>query len=208
MKNGFFLFLGLFAALAISWGGLTLGVHSQLDSLVPYYDAVEGKAFPEALTGQAARGLLVYQDLGCISCHTQQVRREGLGSDIERGWGERQSWARDYIFQSRVQLGALRAGPDLSNVGSRITDPAELYELLYHGGSAMPAYPFLFRTPPDGADLSGAMSLEDASGDPVVPTDRARDLVAYLLDLTHPYNYAPEVADNTVSAETEEAAQE
>ena len=39
--------------------------------------------------GIAARGQLVYADLGCAQCHTQQVRRPDFGSDQERGWGER-----------------------------------------------------------------------------------------------------------------------
>ena len=113
MKNGPIFFFCLLGALTFSWVGLALSSHRQLAGLVPYYDANEAKAFPEPLSGVATRGLLVYQDLGCASCHTQQVRRADLGNDIDRKWGTRQSWARDYIYQNRVQLGEVRVGPDL-----------------------------------------------------------------------------------------------
>jgi cytochrome c oxidase cbb3-type subunit 2 len=105
MKNGPLFFLGLFFALALSWAGLLLGTHAQLGDLAPHFDELEGKAFPQRASGIAARGLLVYQDLGCAACHTQQVRRPGFGADKERGWGDRQSVARDYVYQSRPQLG-------------------------------------------------------------------------------------------------------
>ena len=41
------------------------------------------------------------------------------GPDIARGWGMRQSVAEDYLYDQPVQLGSLRAGPDLANVGVR-----------------------------------------------------------------------------------------
>ena len=144
MKNGLLLFLGTFAALGISWGGLALGSSAQLAGLAPYYDQLENRAFPERAPGIASRGKLVYEDLGCAACHTQSVRRPGFGSDTERKWGDRQSYARDYIHQDRVQLGSNRIGPDLTNVGARLKSPADVYKLLYQGTATMPAYPFLF----------------------------------------------------------------
>jgi cbb3-type cytochrome oxidase cytochrome c subunit len=41
------------------------------------------------------------------------------GDDLRRGWGERHSVSRDYIYDSRVLLGSRRIGPDLANIGSR-----------------------------------------------------------------------------------------
>ena len=41
------------------------------------------------------------------------------GPDIARGWGVRQSVAEDYLYDDPVQLGSLRAGPDLADVGVR-----------------------------------------------------------------------------------------
>ena len=91
MKNNVLFFVGLFAALGISWAGIVIGSNAQPGSLAPFYDDKEGAAFPPWMPGAAARGQLVYRDLGCAACHTQQVRRPGFGSDKERGWGDRQS---------------------------------------------------------------------------------------------------------------------
>jgi hypothetical protein len=63
------------------------------------------------------RGARVYASNGCVYCHSQQVRPEYGGSDIERHWGERRSAPRDYIFEPIVFLGKMRIGPDLANVG-------------------------------------------------------------------------------------------
>src|SRR5947199_8299555 len=112
MKSGPFFLLGLLVALTLSWAGLVLGANAQLGALTPYYDEAESAAFPARPSGLAARGQLVYADLGCAACHTQQVRRPDFGSDQARGWGDRQSVARDYIFQLRPQLGAMPIGPD------------------------------------------------------------------------------------------------
>ena len=45
-----------------------------------------------------------------------------IGADIARGWGLRQSVAEDFLYDDPVQLGSLRAGPDLANVGARLPD--------------------------------------------------------------------------------------
>ena len=113
MKNSPLFFIALFGALALSFSALVLGSLRQFGQLDAYFDAGEGAAFPARAPGLAARGMLVYRDLGCAACHTQQVRRPGFGTDQERGWGDRQSVARDYIYQTRVQLGQTRIGPDL-----------------------------------------------------------------------------------------------
>lgn len=197
MRNGFLFFLGLFGSALLAWAGIVLGSHAQLGNLRPYVDETEGKAFPLRHSGISQQGQLVYDDLGCATCHTQQVRRPGFGSDKERGWGDHQSVARDYIFEMRVQLGESRLGPDLANLGARKSpyDAEDLYNLLYTGAGAMPAYKFLFeeraiadRQPSDHAlRLTG--NLAPAVGTEIVPTPRARALVAYLLSLNHTYEY-------------------
>ena len=193
MKNGFVFFLGLFAALAISWAGIVLGSHAQLGALAPYFDDTEGRSFPERTTGIAARGQLVYADLGCASCHTQAVRRPDFGGDQARGWGERQSVARDYVHQARVQLGASRVGPDLTNLGSRKPpyDAEDLLKLLYNGSALHPSYKFLF----DDREITGERSASAlklpgvAVGRQIVATERAQSLVSYLLSLNNAYDY-------------------
>lgn len=191
MKNGPLLLLGLFSALAISFGGIVLGSHAQLGRLVPYYDDVEGASFPSLTHGLAARGQLVYADLGCAACHTQQVRRPDFGSDAARGWGERQSVARDYIHQARPQLGASRLGPDLANLAARKSGaPTEagLLKLLHDGSPTHPGYTFLFETVPVSGEVS-TRAIKSGAGVQIVPTERAQTLVAYLLSLKTSYVY-------------------
>ena len=189
MKNGPLFFLGLLAALAISWGAIVVGSNAQLGGLTPFYDEGESQSFPGRFPGVAARGQLVYADLGCASCHTQQVRRPGFGSDLERGWGERQSVARDYIFQPRPQLGALRLGPDLANFAGRknAPDAADLYRFLYNGSPTHPSYRFLFEERVANAE-SPAVALRVGQRT-LAPTERAQSLVAYLLSLNTSYVY-------------------
>ncbi len=194
MKNAPTFLIGLFAALAISFGGIVLGSHAQLGRLTPYFDDGEGQAHPQRTAGIAARGQLVYADLGCAACHTQQVRRPGYGSDQARGWGERQSVARDYIHQARPQIGASRFGPDLTNLGGRKPQPPtadELYALLHDGSARHPSYRFLFEQRPLGGEPV-AHSRKPAGGaadHELVPSERARSLVAYLLSLNTTYDY-------------------
>jgi len=199
VKNDAVFFLGLAAALGISWVAIVLGSNQQLGFLAPYYDDNQGTAFPQWMAGAAARGQLVYRDLGCAACHTQQVRRPGFGSDQARGWGDRQSVARDYIYQPFPQLGSARVGPDLTNLGDRkptAPDKDDLLLMLYAGSEDMPAYRFLFeeRRTGSGAQrsdralkLTGA--LEPRAGWEIVPTERARDLVNYLVNLKTTYDY-------------------
>jgi cytochrome c oxidase cbb3-type subunit II len=208
MNRASTLFLGVFFALAFSFVGLVLANQITYGSFTPHVDEDEGKAFPQALPGLAAQGKLVYQDLGCIACHTQQVRRPGFGSDSgegSRGWGERQSVARDYLREDRVLLGSQRVGPDLRNLAARKnTDGADftadwLYRYLYNPESVVkdsnqPRYAFLFKTQPiigqpSPKALKLPADLAPAAGYEVVPTTRAESLVAYLMSLKDTYAY-------------------
>ena len=202
------LFLGVFFALAFSFVGLVLTNQLTYGAFSTHVDEDEGKAFPQALPGIAAQGKLVYQDLGCISCHTQQVRRPGFGADTgegSRGWGERQSVARDYLREERVLLGSQRIGPDLRNLAARKNaDGAEftadwLYRYLYDPAlvvkdSNQPRYAFLFKTQqivgqPSAKALKLPADHAPAVGYEVVPTSRGEALVAYLLSLKDTYAY-------------------
>jgi len=197
MKNGLFIFTGAFATLALSWAGVVLTAHNQLGSLTQYKDPVDDALYPQALTGLANQGRLVYQDLGCVSCHTQQVRREGFGADVgehSRKWGLRQSVARDYIGEKTVLIGSSRFGPDLRNVGARTYASAEyFYDILYAPeriAPGMPAHKFLFELRPVGSVQSSHQSLKVLpDGRELVPTARARALVAYLLSLKDTYEF-------------------
>ena len=222
MKSNFAFFVGLFGALLVSWTAIVLGSNAQLGSLAPYYDDTEGGSFPPWMPGVAARGQLVYRDLGCAACHTQQVRRPGFGSDQDRGWGDRQSVARDYIYQPAPQLGLSRIGPDLTNIGGRkpsAPDAEDLLHLLYAGSGGMPSYRFLFETrqigsgaqpSSDALHLVGA--LEPKAGWEVVPTARAQALAGYLVNLKTTYDYpeavpvAPPKAEGSAPAKAPAAS--
>jgi cytochrome c oxidase cbb3-type subunit 2 len=197
MKNGPLFLLGLFVALLISWAGFVLGSQGQIGSLAPYFDDGEGAAFPQRTTGLAMRGQLVYADLGCAACHTQQVRRPDFGSDKGRGWGDRQSVARDYIHQARPQIGASRFGPDLTNLAARKPEAPsaeKLQALLFKGSPTHPAFPFLFETRTVSGErsaqaLPASLTGNLPAGVEVVPTERAVSLVAYLQSLKTSYDY-------------------
>ncbi|MDP1579269.1 MAG: cbb3-type cytochrome c oxidase subunit II [Candidatus Didemnitutus sp.] len=201
MKNGLTLFVGAFAVIGLSSVAVLFSAHNQFGGLTQYKDPVEETLHPAPLSGIADRGRLVYQDLGCISCHTQQVRRDGFGSDIARQWGVRQSVARDYIRERTVFLGSNRLGPDLRNVAARPYADAEyFYKLLYAPqsvapGTNMPSYDFLFdvrpirpgQPSPHALQLSGKYA--PPAGHEVVPTARATAMVAYLRSLNDSYEY-------------------
>ena len=98
-------------------------------------------------------------------------------------------------------LGSNRLGPDLRNVGARLSTTAEsLYTLLYApqsvaAGTNMPGYRFLFQVRPiqPGQASPKALKLTGAAAAPagyeIVPTARAEQLVAYLLNLKDTYEY-------------------
>jgi cytochrome c oxidase cbb3-type subunit 2 len=163
------------------------------------------------MPGAAAQGQLVYRDLGCGACHTQQVRRPGFGSDKDRGWGDRQSVARDYIYQPSPQLGFFRVGPDLANLADRkpsAPDASDLLHLLYAGSDGMPGYRFLFESrhlgvgaQPSEKALKLTGELEPKAGWEIVPTPRADSLVAYLLSLKNPYTFPEAVPFTPAKAE-------
>jgi cbb3-type cytochrome oxidase cytochrome c subunit len=121
------------------------------------------------------------------------VRVVPTGPDIERGWGMRQSVAVDYLFDVPVQLGSLRAGPDLTMIGVREPDMNWQLQHLYaprsvKADSTMPSYRALFQVRRMGAQPSpdALMLPKDfapAEGMEVVPTREARRLAAYLVSL-------------------------
>jgi cytochrome c oxidase cbb3-type subunit 2 len=215
MKNGLALFLGVFATLALSWVCLLLAAHKQIGGLNQFKDPTDDILYPQAMSGLASQGRLVYQDLGCVSCHTQQVRQHGFGNDLAEGrkWGDRGSYARDYIRDQTVLIGQNRIGPDLRNVGARLGEakPEEyaewFYKLLYApqsvaAGTNMPSHAFLFEVhaiagrQPSAHALALPSKYAPGPGLEVVPTPRAVALVAYLQSLKDTYDYPIERARN------------
>lgn len=133
MKGLQALFIGIFGIFAFSWLGMTVIPNLQIGSLNPQTDEDGGDVYPAPPSGMATRGAQVYAANGCVYCHSQQVRPDYGGSDLERKWGDRRSAPRDYIFEPIVLLGKMRVGPDLANIGHR---PA-----LQEKGAAAPTSP-------------------------------------------------------------------
>lgn len=195
MNRAAFIYFGVLLTVVSSFIGLVALPGRQLKALAPVVDE-QGYASPDVPAGPVLAGRAEYIGLGCLYCHSQQVRREGFGSDINRGWGGRRSVARDYIFDAPPLLGTMRTGPDLANIGVR--QPSEAWHLLHlfnpvltSPGSTMPRFGFLFREvtvelqrPADALAFPGG---DPHPGRVVVPTERARALVAYLRSLDHSY---------------------
>ena len=213
MKHFSVLLFGIFIILTSSFLGLISSSLNQLGDLKQTTESLElnesgelilvegDPLYPMKLSGLSEQGHMEYIQLGCVNCHSQQVRREELGKDLERGFGQRVSVPRDYIMQSNVVLGYTRLGPDLSNVGARIKDLNWHLLHLYNPqitspGSLMPPFPFLFETVEISETTATDSALVFPEGNPhtpkegmaIIPTKRAIALVEYLLNLDIHYN--------------------
>ncbi len=123
-----------------------------------------------------------------------EIHIVATGPDIARiGWGMRQSVAEDFLYDYPVQLGNLRAGPDLANIGVR--DPDMNWQLahLYAPSSevknsTMPPFRYLFEVRKiGGAPSPDTLVFPKGFGPPagyeVAPKPEAKELAAYLLSL-------------------------
>lgn len=116
-----------------------------------------------------------------------------VGPDIARGWGIRRTVAEDFLFDDPIMLGSQRVGPDLANVGVRLSDANWHLRHLYAPRSAakdstMPPYRFLFERrriekerSPEALVLPP--ELAPGPGYEILPKPEATALVAYLLSL-------------------------
>jgi len=148
MKGIGALFLGIFGTFAFSWAGLVLIPNYQIGHLDPQMDEDGNDPYPAPKSGMADRGRRIYAANGCAYCHSQQMRADYAGSDLERTrdadpkkpkWGERRSAPRDYLFEHPVLLGKTRLGPDLANIGKAA--PAEEENAAPAASPAAPTTP-------------------------------------------------------------------
>lgn len=165
---------------------------------------IEAPAGLKPYTAAEQRGRDIYVSEGCVYCHTQQPRSPSQGPDGLRGWG-RPSTAADYVYDAPHQLGTMRTGPDLFNVGARL--PSQGWQLTHlfdpraiTPQSIMPSYPYLFEFK-DRAEAGDVVVPVPADfrpdGKTVVAKREALDLVSYLLSLDHTYPVShPELRDN------------
>lgn len=191
MNRAWLIVVGAWVGLASSFCGLVLVTQLQLGRLTQVKLELTDSFYPPSRPGPARRGAEVYRALGCVECHTQQVRPRGQGSDFERGWGQRRTVAQDYLHDYPVLLGTVRLGPDLANIGARQPDPDAHFKQLYNPRlltekSMMPSYAFLFETvagpassPAPGSARAGTtadLSLFPAAADPRVERLVEQDL--------------------------------
>lgn len=190
------LITGIILTFAASWIGVVAYSYTELGRLEPHVDENTGDIAPPPLPGLAAAGMRVYAANGCVSCHSQQVRSDS--TDVAKNLGPRPTVARDYLRERPASLGSLRIGPDLTNIGLRVTEANALHRHLFEPaqvsrGSNMPSYRYLYKT----RKISGQPSAEALQGltgphapkpgFEVVPTEDARALVVYLLSLKRNY---------------------
>lgn len=217
MSRSTSLFAGLLGTFALSAYVMVLVPQAQLGALQPAIVEDDGKItdiYP-IQNAAADQGRQIYVREGCVYCHSQQVRDEQNGTDLSRGWGNRRSVARDYLFDEPALLGSFRLGPDLANVGSPDwrnepkgdtqrplkRDATWHYLHLYAPRTIVrdsnhPPYPYLF----DEIKISGQRSVDALDLEPgvvrdgyeIVPTNAAKSLVTYLrtLDRSHPLKEA------------------
>ena len=199
--------VGIFLTLGIAWLAFVVGARSQYGDLSPTASVLEddgtvaedAELFPVALPGIAQQGAKEYASLGCVTCHTQQVRRVETGFDVERGWGLRPSVPRDYVLQKHVLLGNSRIGPDLANLGLRDYSDEWLHQHIFEPQSLVPTSlcppsPFLYtEVGEESESLITITNEEDASDRYIKPTIRADRLVAYLQSLKQDYEL-PEIS--------------
>ena len=146
-------------------------------------------------TKQQLDGRQQYVSLGCVYCHSQQPRSyEHTLADAAQGWG-RPAVAADYVYDRPHQLGTMRTGPDLLNVGARLPSAEWHLTHLYQpraifDWSVMPAYPFLFEEKDQAQADDVVVKLPPGfrpQGKVVVARQEALDLVAYLQSLDRSY---------------------
>jgi cytochrome c oxidase cbb3-type subunit 2 len=189
-----YIFIGFMLTFLSSWVGLVLLPVIGLGNFKQVPDPATGEMIPPLLTALQKEGRGIYISNGCIYCHSQQVHPARVRTDIERGWGERRTVARDYMNQETAQMGTMRTGPDLSNIGVR--NPSEVWHYLHlynpqitSKGSNMPPFAFLFETKKkDPANLAkDALNFPAGFGPgpgyEVTPSHEMRALVAYLQSL-------------------------
>ena len=217
---------GITASFFIPWLCLIVIPHSKMNvEIEEWTDADTGKVnfYPLGTPNIFRQGQIVYAQEGCASCHTQMIRPTYMGYESWRpDFGKegtidapvriRETRLGDYDGERFAYLGNQRIGPDLSNVGYR-HDEAWHHEHLYlpqskRDFSMMPSFRHLYeKRKIKGQKSEFALSNveweneEEAQNYEVVPTEKAKALVGYLMTLKKDTPFGAVVA--TESEETD-----
>lgn len=108
----------------------------------------------------------IYVREGCYNCHSQMIR-PFRAETLRYG---HYSVAGEFVYDRPFQWGSKRTGPDLARVGGRYSDEWHRIHLINPRDlvpeSNMPAYPWLEKTPVDGASLPTRMKVLRTLGAP------------------------------------------
>lgn len=136
---------------------MTAEMHPKLEGLKPYT--------PLQLAGKD-----VYQQEGCVGCHTQTVRP--LKTEVMR-YGE-YSKAGEFAYDQPFLWGSKRTGPDLARIGGKYPDAWHYMHFedpqSFFTESNMPKYDWLKNNKLNPADVESHMK---ALGFPYKPEDIA-----------------------------------
>ena len=199
--------LGITATFFVPWLCLIVIPHNKMKAEpVEWADSETGKLFtyPAGKPNIFRQGQIVYAQEGCAHCHTQMIRPTYMGFESWRpDFGKegtvelpvriRETRAGDYDGEQFAYLGIQRIGPDLSNVGYRHNEKWH-HEHLYNpqskrNFSMMPSFRHLYtKREIKGQSSENALSgieteNDEAANYEVVPTERAKALVGYLMTL-------------------------
>ena len=142
-------------ALILTWVGQAAVGYWQVGRLEPVLNEETNLTVPPVPSGLAQTGARVFAAEGCLECHSLSVRGPSGSSDLTRGWGQRRTVARDYLFREPAMVGFSRVGPDLANVGARMPETEKLMQhlldpRLLKKHSTCPPHPWLFTKNPAG----------------------------------------------------------
>lgn len=131
-------------------------------------------------TALEQEGLELYKSNGCTYCHSQFTRPNDHSTS-------RPSRAGDYAYDKPHQLGTLRTGPDLANIGFKRGDVWEVehlkYPRQYTPNSIMPSFVYLTDHQLEAlvAYLNRMGSKRNASTDLMIPAEYDRQKQPFAL---------------------------
>jgi cytochrome c oxidase cbb3-type subunit 2 len=148
-------------AVAVSFGGL-----AEIVPLMYQAEAITPLPGVKPYPALQLAGRDIYVREGCYNCHSQMVRT--LRFETER-YGH-YSLAGESVYDRPFQWGSKRTGPDLARVGGRYSDD---WHRVHLGNprdvvpeSNMPGFPWLAKSPVDGAVITRHMRALQRLGDP------------------------------------------
>lgn len=148
MNNGPLLFLGVLITLASSFWGLVLAPQIQFGREQPRLIEATGEFYPSPRPGLAEDGAHVYRSLGCVECHSQQVRQTGVHLDV-------------WVTELTTNLSA--AAPAVARLQPKLTE-AEAAKAL----AKLPARVATGLDAADASDLATKLTKAGATAQPAV----------------------------------------